>query len=258
MSALHVDKVSKYFGGLAALSDVTFHVETGQRRAIIGPNGAGKTTLFNVISGQAPPSHGEVRLEGKKIASLPPHRRARLGIGRTFQRNNLFPTLSVFENVQLAVQRRRRVAWKPWRRMTRIGAVQTETTEVIESFNLEGWADTRADGLSYGVQRQVEVAVAAALRPRLLLLDEPTAGMSPAETAHMARVVSALPEEMTILIIEHDLDVLFSLVDSVTVLHYGQVIADGDPDEIKQNPRVQEVYLGEDGDHSADPFHLGA
>lgn len=256
MSELHVDEVTKHFGGLAALSDVTFHVKTGQRRAIIGPNGAGKTTLFNVISGQAEPNHGEVRLEGKKIGSLPPHRRARLGIGRTFQRNNLFPALSVFENVQLAVQQRRRVSWKPWRLMGRITPVQVETTEVIESFGLGAWSDTRADGLSYGVQRQVEVAVATALRPRLLLLDEPTAGMSPAETAHMAQVVSALPAEMTILIIEHDLDVLFSLVDSVTVLHFGQVIADGEPDAIKQNRRVQEVYLGEEEHHPADLFYF--
>jgi len=246
VSELRVENLSRRFGGLFAVDGVSFHVESGERRAIVGPNGAGKTTLFNLISGEISPTAGEIYLQGKNITGARPHERARLGMGRTFQRNNCFPSLSVFENVSLAVQQRRGCARRFWRSLRRFGSVLEETTEVLEQFELTSYAEVSAWNLSYGVQRQVEVAVAAALRPRILLLDEPTAGMSPSETLHMVKFVERLPRSITVLIIEHDMDVIFSLADSVTVLHFGRVIADGSPKEVKGNPEVQAIYFGEE------------
>lgn len=251
MSELKVQGLSKRFGGLAAVDGVSFVVEPGERRAIIGPNGAGKTTLFNLISGEIPVTSGEIYLEGRNVTRTSPHERARQGLGRTFQKNNCFPSLSVFENVSLAVQRRQACAHRSWRPLSGFAAVFEETAEVLEQFELDEYAEVSARDLSYGVQRQVEVAVAAALRPRILLLDEPTAGMSPSETTHMVEFVDRLPRTITVLIIEHDMDVIFSLADAVTVLHYGRVIADGPPEQVKGNPEVQAVYFGAAGAEGA-------
>jgi branched-chain amino acid transport system ATP-binding protein len=259
MISLRLDKVTKHFGRLAAVVDVSMEVAEGERRAIIGPNGAGKTTLFNLISGELPPTKGEVYFREQPVHQLPSYERACLGMGRTFQRNNLFNGLTVFENVRLAIQRRQAISRRPWRPAGRYSAVEEQSAQLLEDFALESYADVVAANLSYGVQRQVEVAMTVALRPRLLLLDEPTAGMSPSETATMTEFIERLPRDITILIVEHDLDVIFCLADRITVLHYGRVIADGPAEEVKGDPHVQEVYLGEGSDSqmTADLGFLG-
>ena len=242
--SLRVEGLERRFGGLTALAGVSFTVTPGERRAIIGPNGAGKTTLFNLISGELAPTSGRVYLGGVDVTGLPSHRLAALGLARTFQRNNLFLGLTVRENVRLAVQVRRGLAHRLWTPADRLADLAVEADVVLDELGLAERADVLARDLSYGEQRQLEVAVALATRPRVLLLDEPTAGMSPAETNAMTRTVAALPREMTLLIIEHDMDVVFALADRITVLHYGEVLADGEPAAVRANPRVAEVYMG--------------
>ena len=242
--ALQVDGLRRAFGGLVAVASVSFAVQPGERRAIIGPNGAGKTTLFNLISGELAPTSGRVYLDGQDVTGLPNHRLAGLGLARTFQRNNLFLGLSVRENVRLAVQARRKVAPRLWQPVDHLPEVVREADHVLEELGLAERATALVRNLSYGEQRQLEVAIALATGPRVLLLDEPTAGMSPAETAAMTRTVEGLPKDMTLLIIEHDMDVVFALADRITVLHYGEVLAEGEPEVVKGNPRVAEVYMG--------------
>ena len=247
---LRAENLSRNFGGLMAVNNVSLSVEPGERRAIIGPNGAGKTTLFNLLSGELPPLQGRIFLDQQDITPLPVHERARLGIGRTFQRNNLFLNLTVFENVRLAIQGRAGVSHRAFAPIERFTTLQEETERLLERFGLQDQASLLARNLSYGEQRQLEVALALATQPRVLLLDEPTAGMSPAETAAMIGMIQEMPRDITLLIIEHDMDVVFSLADRITVLHYGEVIADGTPEEVKGNPRVMEVYLGLDQEQS--------
>ena len=249
MDILRVEKLHKNFGGLTAVNGVSFNVEEGERRAIIGPNGAGKTTLFNLLSGELPSSRGQVFYAGHDITLLPPHRRARLGMARTFQRNNLFLGLSVWENVRLAGHPVKGVglpAFAP--------ADATRSDIVEESLQRVGLMEqphALARHLSYGEQRQLEVAIALATQPKLLLLDEPAAGMSPAETNRLMATLREMPRTLTLLIIEHDMDVVFGLAEHVTVLHYGEVIADGTVDQVRKDPRVLEVYLGT-GAHAGD------
>jgi branched-chain amino acid transport system ATP-binding protein len=243
-AVLRVDGLRRHFGGLTALDGVSFAVAPGERRAIIGPNGAGKTTLFNLISGELAPTSGRVYLEGADVTDLPNHQRTRLGLARTFQRTNLFLGLTVHENVRLAVQARRGVAHRLWAAIDGLADVAAETAAVLGELGLADRAGVLVRNLSYGEQRQLEVAVAVASRPRVLLLDEPTAGMSPAETGAMVRTIGALPTDLTLLIIEHDMDVVFALADRIMVLHYGEVLADGEPEAVRGNPRVAEVYMG--------------
>jgi branched-chain amino acid transport system ATP-binding protein len=233
-----------------ALQEVSLSVERGERRAIIGPNGAGKTTLFNLLSGELAPAAGRIYLDDQDITSLPVHRRVQLGVGRTFQRNSLFPNLTVFENVRLAVQSRARAGHRPFVPVDKLEGLTAETNEIVGRFDLTAEAESPAGYLSYGVQRQLEVALALATASRVLLLDEPTAGMSPAETLTMTALIRDLPRDITLLIIEHDMDVVFGLADRVTVLHYGKVIAEGTPLEIRNDPGVMEVYLGVADNHS--------
>jgi len=244
MTALEVDKLSHSFGGLTALADVSLAVAPGERLAIIGPNGAGKTTLFNVITGQVPPSAGHVLFEGRLVTGLPPHAVARRGISRSFQRTNLFPKLTVLENLRLAAAADGRGSWSLFGRVDRLHAPLERATETAEAIGLRDRLPATAGALSYGEQRQLEVGVALATRPKLLLLDEPTAGMSPEETQRMTRMLEGLPREVTLLVIEHDIDVVGSLADRVTVLHYGEVLTEGTFDHVKRDPRVYEVYLG--------------
>jgi branched-chain amino acid transport system ATP-binding protein len=225
---------------------VALCVAPGERRALIGPNGAGKTTLFNLISGDLPPSRGQITLFGQDVTNLPAYRRAALGLARTFQITNLFPSLTVLENLLLAVQALERTKFSLVRPITSYRHLYARARAILDSVGL---ADTETEvvrNLSHGEQRQMEVAMALACRPRLLLLDEPTAGLSLAESRLMTALLKRLDAGITLLVIEHDMDVAFALTDRVTVLHNGKVLADGSRDEVKANPLVREIYLGSD------------
>ena len=246
MTALQVEQLSHRFGGLLALSDVNLTVAPGERLAIIGPNGAGKTTLFNIVTGIFRPSAGRIRLFGRDVTRLPTHRRAHLGLARTFQITTLFPRLTVLDSVLLAVQ-----GLDPARfTLHRSRRTYTHLLERAESLLADwGLADRghQVTGrLSYGEQRQVELILALAGAPKVLLLDEPTAGLSPAETAAVAEMIRRFSRDTTILLIEHDMDVALDLVDRVAVLFQGRVLAEGNKDEIRRDPEVAAIYLGTD------------
>jgi branched-chain amino acid transport system ATP-binding protein len=244
MSRLAVQNLSKSFGGLQALHEVSLTAEAGERHAIIGPNGAGKTTLFNVMCGQLRPSSGHVYLNDSDITALPVHKRANLGLGHTFQRNNLFPGLTVLENVRLAVQHLNRINHHWFRSIVSFSDVQDTADRMLARVGLLPQRNVKVSELAYGQQRALEIALALATEPTILLMDEPTAGMSPAETAEMTHLIRELPRSLTILIVEHDMDVIFNLADRITVLHYGQVIRSDTPEEVRRDERVQEIYLG--------------
>jgi branched-chain amino acid transport system ATP-binding protein len=242
--ALNLVGVSKAFGGLHALDGVSLRVEPGERRAIIGPNGAGKTTLFNLISGELPPTQGQIMLFGRNITRLSPHRRAALGLARTYQVTNLFPRLTALENCLLAAQALTPSKLHLHRSLRRYPGLFERAHAVLEAVGLGHKADDTVRDFSHGEQRQLEIALALAGTPKLLLLDEPTAGLSPAESAMMTELLRTLHPSITILIIEHDMDVAFALTSRITVLHFGKVIADGLADEVKADPLVQQIYLG--------------
>jgi len=236
--------LTRRFGGVVALNGVALEVDAGERHAIIGPNGAGKTTLFNVVSGELLPSSGQVLLEDRPITGLAPHRIAALGLARTFQRNNLLLNLTTMENVRLSVQAHTTATRRWFAPIARLIDLREAALVLLNRVGLGDRATAPARTLSHGEQRQLELAIALAGRPRVLLLDEPTSGMSPAETVSMTSLLSTLGREQTLVIIEHDMDVVFAIADRVTVLHLGEVLARGTPDEVRGNPRVQEVYLG--------------
>ncbi len=241
---LQLDRVSRAFGALRAVDGVSLVVRPGERRAIIGPNGAGKTTLFNVISGELPASAGRIRLAGRDITRMSAHRRAAAGLGRTYQITNLFPRLTVEENLLLAVR------GLGTRKFSLFGAAHPRSEEaaaVERALGESGMTARRrapASLLSYGEQRELELAVALATNPRLLLLDEPAAGLSPAERGKIAQRIRGLPSDMTVVLIEHDMNLALGLAEAVTCLYFGQVLVEGRPDEIRANAKVQEVYLG--------------
>lgn len=244
MSMLRLVDLTKSFGSLLATESVNLTIEAGERHAIIGPNGAGKSSLLNQIGGQLRPTSGRIFFRDRDITGLSPERICKLGIGRTFQKNNLFHRLSAFDNIRLAVLAQRGQPLNPFVPLGRISALSERTEEILEQVGLTDRQDHAVRNLSYGEQRQVEIGIALAADPTLLLLDEPTAGMSPAETAHMVEFVKALPGRLAILMIEHDMQVVFSLADRITVLHYGRLLATGAPGEISRNEAVQEIYLG--------------
>jgi branched-chain amino acid transport system ATP-binding protein len=244
LTFLVAENVSRRFYGFNALDEVSLSVQSSERRALIGPNGAGKSTLFNILGGQMPASAGTIRLDGRDITSMPSYARARLGVSRTYQRNNLFMGLSVFENVRLAVQARTRASRDLFRPFAAHRAIQEDAREMVTRMSLAPLADKPAGELSYGDQRKLEIAVALAARPRVLLVDEPTAGMSPAETAEMVSVLAGLPRDLALVIVEHDMDVVSALADRVTVLQNGRVIAEGTWREIRGNEFVQRAYIG--------------
>ena len=241
---LATDRLTRRFGGVVALRDVSWSVAAGERHALIGPNGAGKTTLFDVVSGELAPTSGTVRVLGRPAAGLGPHEIARAGMARTFQRNNLLPNLTALENVRLAVQAHTDATRRLFTPVRRMGDLAESAYAVLDRMDLADRAAVPARALSYGEQRQLEVAIALGGRPRVLLLDEPTSGMSPAETAQMAALIGRLGRDQTVVVIEHDMDVVFALADRITVLHLGQVVVSGTPASVRANPRVQEVYLG--------------
>jgi branched-chain amino acid transport system ATP-binding protein len=236
--------VSKIFGGLHAVDGVALAVRPGERRALIGPNGAGKTTLFNLISGALPPTSGSIAFFGRDVTRMAQHRRATLGLARTFQISNLFPTLTVLENCLLAVQALTPARLAMHRPLAGYTALHEGARASLAAVGLSDRAGAIVKNLSHGEQRQLEIALALAGRPRVLLLDEPTAGLSPAESRLMAELLAKLDPAMTVLIIEHDMDIALELAQRVTVLHYGKVIADGTRDAIRVDPLVREIYLG--------------
>ncbi|HEX6383500.1 MAG TPA: ABC transporter ATP-binding protein [Anaerolineae bacterium] len=244
MSQLEVADLTKTFGGLTALNKISLAVETGERHAIIGPNGAGKSTLFNVITGELAPTAGKVYFDDREITKLPVHKRANLGLGHTFQRNNLFMGLTVSQNVRLAIQHRERINGTWFKRVETFTEVREQAEAVLAQVGLLPQKNQVVSELAYGQQRALEIALALATRPEVLLLDEPTAGMSPGETAEMVQLIQGLPRSLTMMVVEHDMDVIFSLADRITVLHYGQIIRSGTPDEVRADPKVQEIYLG--------------
>jgi branched-chain amino acid transport system ATP-binding protein len=243
-SALRLDGVSKWFGGLRAVDDVGLAVGPGERRALIGPNGAGKTTLFNLIAGVLPVSAGRITLFGQDVTRLAQHRRAALGLTRTFQITNLFPSLTVLQNVLLAVQALTRTKFAMLRPLTGFAEVHSRAHDALTAVGLADRAGRTVRQLSHGEQRQLEIAMALAGRPRVLLLDEPTAGLSQAEAKLMTALLRRLDPAITLLIIEHDMDIALEIAQHVTVLHYGRVIADGPCEAVKADPTVREIYLG--------------
>ena len=245
MIALAVDRLAHQFGGLRALDDVSLQVATGERLVILGPNGAGKTTLFNLVTGLLRPTAGRIRLFEHDVTALAPYRRARLGLGRTFQITTLFPRLTVLDNVLLAVQGADGARFTLHRPLASFPRICTQAESLLATWGLTDRRDVPAQRLSYGEQRQVELLLALAGSPRVLLLDEPTAGLSPAETASVAAMVRRFPRDLTLLLIEHDMDVALELADRVVVLHQGRVLAEGDRDQIRRDARVAEIYLGE-------------
>src|SRR5262245_49353079 len=242
--ALCLSDLSKAFGGLMAVDGVSLQVQPGERRALLGPNGAGKTTLFHLISGELAPTRGHIHLFGRDVTRLPPHRRAALGMARTYQITNLFPQLTVLQNCLLAAQGLSPVKFHLHRALSRYPALFARAQASLDAVGLTGKEAEVVHNLSYGEQRQLEIALALAGSPRLLLLDEPTAGLSPAESHAMTALLKALDPAITLLVIEHDMDVAFGLTDRITVLHYGKVVTDGLAREVKANVLVQEIYLG--------------
>jgi branched-chain amino acid transport system ATP-binding protein len=243
-AALACDNLTKRFGGLEAVKDVTLKVTAGERRAIIGPNGAGKTTFFSLVSGLYPVTAGTIHLLGNDITKLASHKRASLGLGRTFQITNLFSTLNVMENLIVAAMGLRPMKFSMLKPASGYGELYEEAGRVLESVGMAEKSNVLVKNLSYGEQRQVEISLALVSNPRVLLLDEPTAGLSPAESATMTELIHKLDSRMTILIIEHDMDVALQVAESITVFHEGRVFEEGDTDAIRGSERVQEIYFG--------------
>ena len=247
MTLLKVEGVSKRFGNLTAIENVSLTVEPGELRAIIGPNGAGKTTFFNLISGLFAPSAGSVRFDGQDVTRLPPEARVRLGMARTFQITEIFPELSVEDNLRVGVERAEGLSLSPWLGGAARRRVGERIDELLATGHLTPKRRVRVGALSHGDQRAAEIMMALALKPRLLLLDEPTAGMGDQETYEVARLVRRLHRDggLTIMLIEHDMRVVFNLADRIMVLAEGRVLAQGTPQEIAADETVQRAYLGE-------------
>jgi branched-chain amino acid transport system ATP-binding protein len=242
-NALELRGVTRMFGALAALLDVTMTVEPGERRAVLGSNGAGKTTLFNCVTGDFLPTSGTVRLFGEDVTNFPPHERIRRGLRRTYQISLLFNGLSVIDNVYLAVRGVSRGRFSLIR-PRRSEALMQSALELLEAVHLSDIKDTKVANLAYGQQRQLEIALALAGAPRLILFDEPAAGLSPTERAELITILTSLPRHIGYIIIEHDMDVALRVSERVSMMHNGQIFKEGRPDEIESDPEVQELYLG--------------
>jgi branched-chain amino acid transport system ATP-binding protein len=244
MSALRIEHLNRAFGSLVVTDDVSLDIAEGERHVVIGPNGAGKTSLVNQIGGQLAPSSGHIFVAGVDITGRSPDRISRMGVARTFQRNNLFQNLSVLENLRLALEVRIGRPLDFFRPADRNAALMARARDLMAQVHLGADGARIVRNLSYGEQRQLEIGMALAGDPKVLLLDEPTSGMSPAETARMISLIAGLPRTLAILMIEHDMKVVFSVADRITVLYYGKILATGTPEEIQANARVREVYLG--------------
>jgi branched-chain amino acid transport system ATP-binding protein len=239
---LKTELLTVRFGGLSALSQINFEIARDEVRAIIGPNGAGKSTFFNCLTGVLRPTAGRILFNDDDITGLPSNMISQKGIARSYQITNILPNATAFENVRIAAQSRRHA----WNMVAHHGAfpdINEKAEQALASVNLLGKADELAANLSHGEQRNLEIGIALATEPILLCLDEPTAGMSAAETRDTMELVQRIAKNLTILIVEHDMEVVMELADRITVLHYGSILAEGTPEEIQQNPKVQEVYL---------------
>jgi branched-chain amino acid transport system ATP-binding protein len=243
---LEVSGLRKAFGSLIVTGGVDLSLAPGERAAVIGPNGAGKTTLFNLLSGELKPDSGTITLDGQALTRLSPDRRARAGLARSFQKNNLFAEMSVLENLATAIMVAEQRMHVVWRSFGGDRGLRDRAQEVVDLVDLADERETIVRHLSYGSQRQLEIGLALVGRPKVLLLDEPTSGMSPEETGAMKALIAGLPAALTILLVEHDMDVVFDLAETVTVLDYGQVVAAGPPEEIRRSQIVREIYLGTD------------
>jgi len=242
---LEIAELRKSFGSLVVTDGVSLAIAKGAREAVIGPNGAGKTTLFNLLSGELRPNSGTIRLGGRDITGLSPDKRVKAGLARSFQRNNLFLDMTVAESLATAVAVQTGECRVFWRSFSASRRLHERAAALAESVGLADRRDAQVRHLSYGSQRQLEIALALAAEPALLLLDEPTAGMSPEETHAMQRLIAGLPRELTLLLIEHDMDVVFDIAERITVLDYGRVLVQGPPAEIRRSPIVRQIYLGE-------------
>lgn len=247
---LKVNSLVKSFGGLLAIDKLSFQVETGQLHAVIGPNGAGKTTLISQISGELKPDSGTIFFDGNDISEIPIHLRSELGLARSFQITNIFLEMTTWDNVALAVQAQTGHSFHFWKDARKEPNLREPALEFLKQVGLEERNNILAGQLSHGEQRQLEIAMALATRPKMLLLDEPMAGMGPEESNAMVKILLGLKRKLTILLIEHDMDVVFTLADMITVLVYGRGIATDSPDAIRNNPEVQAAYLGEEEDRA--------
>jgi branched-chain amino acid transport system ATP-binding protein len=235
----------KSFGALEVARGISLHLPHGARHAIVGPNGSGKTTLFNLLSGELRPDAGQVYIDGRDVTSLSPDARARAGLTRSFQKNNLFPDLTVLESLAVAVAIGVGAGTVFWRPFARPSESHRRASEIAERIRLTPYLDAVVGTLPYGTQRQLEIGLALAIEPKILLLDEPTAGMSADETAEMAKLIADLPDQLALLVIEHDMEIVFDFARRITVLDYGSVLAEGTPAEIRASPEVRRRYLGE-------------
>ncbi len=245
MNILETKAICHDFSGLQVLMDVNLDIKEGERHAIIGPNGAGKTTLFNVITGTYKPTEGQVFFKSKDVTGFPPHKLVRLGMGRSFQITSTFTWLTAFQNIRMGILSRRGIRFNFFCFLDKMDDVTGETDAVLKRINLDGERDIPATQLSYGKSRSLEISMALATDPDLVMLDEPTAGMSVDETRNAVELIRKLTEGKTTVIIEHDMDVVFSLADRITVLHLGGILATGAPEEIRENQAVKDAYLGE-------------
>jgi branched-chain amino acid transport system ATP-binding protein len=246
VDALVVKNLTKDFGGVRAVNDVSFSVEPGERLAIIGPNGAGKTTLFQLLSGMLTPTTGSISVFGKDITKLPAHKRAALGIGRTFQITNLFLNLTVLDNVLLALEAGGMTRYNLIRPVSSFKHLLGQAEDILRQWGLSARRDFPVRSLSYGEQRQLEIMLTLSQNRSFLLLDEPTCGLSPEEAQSFVSIIRGFSRDFTVLLIDHDMDVTFGIAEKVMVLHYGTVVAFGSPEEVKSNPQVQEIYMGVD------------
>lgn len=244
MNVLETKSLYHDFKGLKVLFDVNLQVERGERHAIIGPNGAGKTTLFNLVTGTYTPSEGRVLFKDRDITGAGPYEILRLGMGRSFQITNTFNGMTTFQNIRLAVLSRKGVRFNVFRKIDKMDEITEETERILKWVGLDGERDIPARNLSYGKQRSLEISLALATDPEMVMLDEPTAGMSKDETHYAVEQIKRLTEGKTVVVIEHDMDVVFSLADRITVLHNGTILATGLPDEIRENQHVKDAYLG--------------
>lgn len=244
IEALRIEGLSKDFGGLRVLRDISLTIEAGERTAIIGPNGAGKTTLFNVITGELSATAGHVYIFGQEISTMPAHRCAHVGLARSFQITRLFSNLTVLQNILLALQGIKHSRYQMFRPITAYKDLFAKAQELLGLIDLWEKRNDPVKAISYGEQRKLEIALSLASDPKLLLLDEPSSGLTAAESNNIIDMIRNLGSDITAVIVAHDMDLIFGVADRIIVLHYGQIIAEGTPEEIQADPRVREIYMG--------------